>query len=506
MRQTPALVLAAFSLLALPAAAAAQALSAAAQEPAEAAREPAAAARERPPDILFIAVDDLNDWVGYLGGHPQTKTPNIDRLAARGLAFMNAHSPSALCNPSRTALLTGLRPSTSGVYGNAPDWRTVPAFEGIETLPKFFRDSGYLSYGAGKIFHAHTFGPSGFAGYNDTTAWNAFYPALDRQLPNEIMPPIRPANGNPIGRDFDWAGVVAEDTATGDGQVVSWVVRQLLAAADAPRFVAAGIYRPHEPWYVPQRYFDMHPLAAVELPAYEPEDLADVPEVAHGGQFDSVEVHEWITATDRWREGVQAYLASVSFADAMVGRLLDALDTSGRAEETIIVLWGDHGFHLGEKGRWRKMTLWEESTRVPLIIVAPGVTTPGTRTARAVSLMDIYPTLAELAGLETPAHVEGRSLVPLLEDPAREWDFPALTTYGFGNHAVRTQRYRYIRYADGSQELYDHETDPNEWTNLAGNSRYADLVAELREELPAENAPDRAQRPAAGGRAPNVAD
>jgi arylsulfatase A-like enzyme len=450
----------------------------------------AAAAQDPGPDVLFIAVDDLNDWVGYLGGHPQTLTPNIDRLAARGMAFMNAHSPSALCNPSRTALLTGLRPSTTGIYRNAPDWRTVELFDGITTLPKHFRNNGYRTYGAGKIFHAHTFGPGGFTGFNDTSAWDAFYPALDRQLPDEVGPPVRPANRNPVARTFDWSPVVAEDAAMGDGQVVSWVGRQLAAETGSPRFIAAGIYRPHLPWYVPQKYLDLHPLDRVELPAVRADDLDDVPEIARRGEPDTVAAHEWITAEGRWQEGVQAYLASVSFADAMVGRLLDALDASGRADNTIIVLWGDHGYHLGEKGRWHKSTLWEESTHVPLIIVAPGVTVPGTRTSRPVSLMDLYPTLAELAALEIPEHVEGRSLVPLLKDPSREWDFPAVTTYGYGNHSVRTERYRYIRYADGSEELYDHESDPNEWTNLARDGEYERVKMGLRRALPVENAAD----------------
>ena len=449
------------------------------------------AAQDGRPDVLFIAVDDLNDWVGFLGGHPQTLTPNIDRLAARGLAFTNAHSPSALCNPSRTALLTGLRPSTSGIYGNAPDWRGVEAFEDIATLPRHLRDHGYRTLGAGKIFHAHTFGPDGFTGFNDTTAWDAFYPALDRQLTDEVGPPRRPASGSP-NPGFDWSPVIVDDRAMGDGQVVAWVERQLAAETGAPRFIAAGIYRPHEPWYVPPKYFEMHPLKSIELPRVRENDLDDIPAAALD-QFGATRIHEWVRAEGKWPEAVQAYLASVSFADAMVGRLLDALDASGRADNTIIVLWGDHGFHLGEKGRWRKSTLWEESTHVPLIVVAPGVTTPGSRTARPVSLMDLYPTLADLAGVPTPSHVEGRSLVPLLDDPAREWPYPALTTYGRGNHAVRTERYRYIRYADGSEELYDHANDPDEWTNLASDGRHAALKAELARALPATNAPDRAR-------------
>jgi arylsulfatase A-like enzyme len=238
----------------------------------------------------------------------------------------------------------------------------------------------------------------------------------------------------------------------------------------------------------------MHPLASIELPAVREDDLDDVP-MAAPDEFSATKIHEWMLTEDKWREGVQAYLASVSFADAMVGRLLDALDASGRADRTIIVLWGDHGFHLGEKRRWRKSTLWEESTHVPLIIVAPGITAPGSRSVHAVSLMDIYPTLVELAGLDLPAHVEGRSLVPLLEDPSREWSFPVVTTYGYDNHAVRTDRYRYIRYADGSEELYDHASDPNEWTNLASDPAHDGLKAELRRALPSKNAADLAPPP-----------
>lgn len=441
-------------------------------------------------DVLFIAVDDLNDWVGYLGGHPQTRTPNIDRLAARGMAFLNAQSPSAICNASRTALLSGLRPSTSGIYGNAPDWREQAIFAGKPTLPALFHNSDYTTLGAGKIFHAHTFTDGGFGGYNDRHAWDLFYPRVERQLPDELGPVARPANDNPVMAGFDWAPLVAEDRALGDGQVVDWVTQQLAVDTAGPRFVAAGIYRPHLPWYVPEPYFDMHPLDAIELPPVRRNDLNDVPPEAVGGTYDAIEIHDWVVESGTWAEGVQAYLASISYADAMVGRLLDALDASGRAERTIIVLWGDHGFHLGEKGRWRKMTLWNESLHVPMIIVAPGVTTPGSTTRAPVSLMDLYPTLAELAGLALPPHVEGRSLVPLLEAPELEWDYPVLSTYGYGNHAVVSADYRYIRYAGGGEELYDLVADPNEWTNLAGRRRFAATIERLSAYLPAVNAPD----------------
>lgn len=454
--------------------------------------EIAAAQPGERPDVLFIAIDDLNDWVGFLGGHPQAETPNIDRLAARGMAFTNAHSPSALCNPSRTALLTGLRPSTSGIYGNSPDWRDVDRFAGLPTLPRHFRDHGYRMLGAGKIFHAHTFTADGFTGYNDTSAWDAFYPSLDRQLPDELEPPGAPVNRNPIFEGFDWGSVVAEDEALADGQVVSWAVDQLLAETGRPRFVAAGIYRPHLPWYVPKEHFDRHPLDAVELPAHIEGDLADVPPAGRIGSFSSRELHDWVLEDElRWVQGVQAYLASISYADALVGRLIDALDRSGRAAHTIVVLWGDHGFHLGEKERWRKMTLWEESTHVPLVIIAPGVTTPGARSDQPVSLMDLYPTLSDLTGIPIPDHVEGRSLVPLLQDASAPSAGPVVTTYGYNNHAVRSERYRYIRYADGSEELYDHASDPHEWTNVANDPELHAVKAELASWLPEENAPDR---------------
>jgi arylsulfatase A-like enzyme len=451
---------------------------------------PLQAQPDEPYDVLFIAVDDLNDWVGYLGGHPQTRTPNIDRLAARGMAFLNAQTPSPLCNAVRTAMLSGLRPSTTGIYGNAPDWREQAIFEGKATLPRHFRDAGYATLGAGKIFHAHTFYEEGFSGFNDTTAWDAFYPRLDLQLPDEIGPVSRPANENPILPVFDWAPIVAEDSALGDGQVTDWVTQQILAAADGPRFIAAGIYRPHLPWYVPESYFDLHPLEDVVLPPWRRNDLNDVPPGAVAGTFQGTQLHDWVLDADSWAEGVQAYLASVSYADAMVGRLLDALDASGRADRTIIVLWGDHGYHLGEKSRWRKMTLWNESMHVPFVIVAPGVTTPGATTQAPVSLMDIYPTLAALTGLDTPGHVEGRNLVPLLENPALEWDYPVLSTYGYANHAVVSRDYRYIRYADGGEELYDLAADPNEWTNLARFERFAGVIDELADWLPETNAPD----------------
>ena len=271
----------------------------------------------------------------------------------------------------------------------------------------------------------------------------------------------------------------------GDGQVVSWASRQLRAHRDKPLFLGVGIYRPHIPWYVPQAYFDMHPIDRVELPATLPDDLDDVP--GSDRYASNQRVHQWILDSGNWERGVQAYLASISFADAMVGRLLDALDASGRAENTVVVLFSDHGYHLGEKGQWRKYTLWEDSTHVPLIVVAPGITTPGARSSAPVSTLDLYPTLADLAGLEPPDHLQGHSLRPLLESPEADWPHHAITTYRFGNHSVRTRHYRYIRYENGDEELYDHRVDPHEWYNLASLPEHTDRKARLRSLLPTVN-------------------
>jgi arylsulfatase A-like enzyme len=420
------------------------------------------------------------------------------------MAFLNAQSPSAVCHASRTAILTGLRPSTTGIYGNAPDWRGLEIFEGKQTLPHFYRSHGYPTKGAGKIFHAHTYAESGMAGFNDPEGWDDFYPSIERQLPDEYGPYSIPANGGSFGRSFDWAGLVAEDTALGDGQVTSWVSDLLREPEGGPRFLAAGIYRPHLPWYVPQKYFDKFPLDEIILPPHLAGDLDDLSATATASVFNSNEIHQWVLEEGKWEEGVQAYLASIAYADAMVGRLIDALDASGRADRTIIVLWGDHGFHLGEKERWRKFTLWKESLHVPFVIVAPGVTSAGTTSDAPVSLLDIYPTLAELSGLEKPEYLEGNSLVPLLEDPATEWDHPTLSTHGYENHAVVGSKYKYIRYSDDSEELYDVRTDPYEWTNLAGDAQFDSIKTELAAFLPADAAPVARAVGRAGGAARGV--
>lgn len=326
-----------------------------------------------------------------------------------------------------------------------------------------------------------------FYGLLPEKGFDEYYPAPGRQLPDELRPLGRPINKNPgiINGFFDWAPLVADDAAMGDHQVVSWAGRELQRTHGKPLFLGVGIYRPHIPWYAPQKYFDLFPLDDVELPATIADDLDDVP--GSERYANNQRVHKWVVESGNWKSGVQAYLASIAFADAMLGHLLDALDQSGRADDTVIVMFSNHGYHLGEKGQWRKYTLWGDSTHIPLIVVAPGLTRPGTRSPEPVSTLDIYPTLAELTGLTAPGHLQGHSLVPLLREPNTAWPHHAITTYQFGNHSVRTRHHRYTRYQNGDEELYDHRNDPHEWHNLAADPERAEIKARLRNLLPQEN-------------------
>jgi arylsulfatase A-like enzyme len=454
------------------------------------------------PNVLFIAVDDMNDWISPLDGYPGTvHTPNLERLAQRGMTFTNAHVPAVSCNPSRAALLTGVRPSTSGVYDLRTLWYETPALRDVATLPAHFRANGYRTLGTGKIFHALSWLNGSYGvDQNDVNAWDEFYPSLTQQMPDARFPEgtertvdeegywlyewERVAAGSGERPDIqvpyymDWAPF-PDGPPFPDEQVTSWAVDQLGRNHDEPIFLAVGIFRPHIPWFAPQRFFDLYPLDEILLP--EPGDWREgLPEAGQRMGQERRMWHQWIEANDEWPTAVQGYLASISFADAQVGRLLDALEASGKADHTIVVLWSDHGFQLGERETWEKFTLWEESTRVPFFVVAPGQVAMGGSSPRAVDLMDIYPTLLELAGLPSPSHeLEGASLMPWLQDPTLPRERPAISTAASGQHTVRTDRWRYIRYRDGSEELYDHDVDPEERVNLAGDAIYADTVAAL---------------------------
>ncbi len=429
------------------------------------------------PNVLFIAVDDLNDWVGCLGGHPQARSPNIDRLAARGVLFRNAQCAAPACNPSRAALLTGIRPSTSGVYHNPQPWR--PAMPEAVTLPQHFMAHGYHVAGSGKIFHGR---------YDDPASWEEYWPSKSRSRPGDPMPKNRPLNGIPKTAHFDWGPVEAKDEDMADWQVAEWGCKKLAQTYDQPFFLAVGIFRPHLPWYVPPKYFEKFPPEDVILPKVKKTDLDDVPDVGRRMARPQGD-HKKVVETDNWPRAVSGYLASIAFADACVGRVLEALDASPHAGNTIIVLWGDHGWHLGEKLHWRKFALWEEAAHAPLMIAGPGIPKGATCT-RPVSLMDIYPTLVDLCGLGPNDRLEGRTLRPLIEKPDAEWEPPALTTHGRNNHSLRSERWRYIRYHDGSEELYDHQADEMEWTNLAGDPEYDDVKKRLARYLPETNVPE----------------
>jgi arylsulfatase A-like enzyme len=421
-------------------------------------------------NVLFIAVDDMNDWIGPFGGYPGIKTPNIDKLARRGVVFRKAYCSAPACNPSRASLLTGVRPSTSGVYHNNQPWR--PVMKDAVTIPQYFTANGYEVKGAGKIFHN---------AFNDAASWPAYF-----DVPKSPEPPKAPVNGS---AHFDWSPVNAQDEDMGDYKIVNQGLDFLGQKHEKPFFLAVGFTRPHLPWYVPQKYFDQYPLADIKLPKVTENDLADVP--AAGVKIAKPKGdHQFIVENKQWEKAVQGYLASITFADGQIGRLLDALESSAYAKNTIVVFFGDHGWHLGEKEHWRKFALWEEASRVPLIVYVPGLSQKNAISERTVNLMDIYPTLTELCRLPAKKGVEGNSIVPLLKNPSAAWDHPSVTTHGFGNHAVRSEKWRYIRYNDGSEELYDHESDPQEWTNLAKNEKYAAVKKQLAKALPAVNAKD----------------
>ena len=429
------------------------------------------------PNVLFIAVDDLNDWIGCMAGHPDARTPNIDRLARRGVLFVNAQCPAPLCNASRAALMTGIRPSTSGVYRNQDPWRL--ALPKAVTLPQHFMAHGYRAVGGGKIYHGR---------FPDPPSWQAYFPSQKENKPPDPVPANPPLNGIGGTGHFDWGPIDAKDEEMGDWKVVNWATGRLAGKRDQPLFLGVGLFRPHLPWYVPRKYFEAFPPEKVTLPKVKKDDLDDVPPM--GRRIARPEGdHKRVVETNNWHKAVSGYLASMSFADARVGQLLDAFDNSPCARSTIVVLWGDHGWHLGEKLHWRKFALWEEAARCPMMIVAPGVSRPGGVCTRPVNLLDIYPTLVDLCSLRPNRALEGVSLVPLLKNPKAAWDRPSLTTFGRDNHSVRSERWRYIRYSDGSEELYDHSADEMEWTNLAGDPACADVKKDHARHLPEVNAP-----------------
>lgn len=445
------------------------------------------------PNILFISVDDLNDWVGCLGGHPQARTPNIDRLARSGVLFTNAHCAAPACNPSRTAIMTGISPHNSGLYDNRQEMREL--LPDAELLPKYLSRNGYWSAGSGKLLHY----------FIDAQSWDEYFPAKETEdpFPRTMYPKKRPVNlpkGGPWQYiETDWAALDATDEEYGGDYLVSeWIGQQLDRVHEKPFFLACGIYRPHEPWFVPKKYFEPFPLESIQLPpGYLDNDLEDLP--ATGKKKGPNRYFAHIQEHDQWKQGIQGYLASIAFADAMVGRVLAALEEGPNADNTIVVLWSDHGWHLGEKQHWQKFTPWRVCTRVPLIIRTPdaarvgNVAREGQQTNeprvcnKPVNLQSLYPTLVELAGLAPKESCDAPSLVPLLKDPMAHWPHKSITFLNKPNsYSISDTDWRYIHYENGDEELYHISADPYEWINLAFPGAYEERLANFRSSAPTD--------------------
>lgn len=461
--------------------------------------------QDEPPNILLVVVDDMADWVGCMGGYNgEVKTPNIDRLAKRGILFTNAHCASPICGPSRAAILTGLRPERSGVYHNVGRYNDYTDAVGF---PLYFRQNGYVSLGAGKVNHGY--GREIFDNWDDygPDTRHIGGPVNEKEMNIEGMDPTKyierfdvrlPQNpGALVDRPsnqystWDYCAFDLPDSEMPDGQIALWGVDQLKRKHDKPFLIACGFYRPHQPFYVPKKYFDMYELEDIEIPKVLEGDLLDIPapgiELALGAW--SSGKHETCLSYDQWKPMIRGYLAAISFADAQVGKLLDALDSGENSKNTWIVFLSDHGWHLGEKEHWGKHTPWRNSTRVPLIIVPPkgksiGDFRPGTDCDIPVNLLDIYPTLVDIADLPEKDGLSGKSLLPLLANKDAQWDEATVTTIAHGNHAIHSKQWSYIHYYDGSEELYNIIEDPEEWKNLANSLDYKGIKENLKKFIP----------------------
>lgn len=428
-----------------------------------------------PPNILFIAIDDMNDWTGFLGGHPQSKTPNMDQLAKKGVNFINAHCIAPACSPCRLGLLYGVEPFNSGLYPFYNHDEIPSSVLGkYKSLPKLFRENGYRSFGAGKIFH-------GSKSYKED--WNDYLKQSGKALK------YAPENGYQQGKSKKMAFCPTTNPLEDhpDYQVASYGIDVLKKQHDKPFFLAVGIVKPHLAFVCPQEFFDLH-AGPIEKPLLRYTDLSDVPWV--GRSMAKLGDDLKFRSDKSWERVRRSYLACISWADYNIGRVLDELEKSPYADNTIVVLWSDHGYHMGEKRSFRKFSLWEESTRVPFIIYdpRPGKMSPG-NSAEAVSLINVYRTLGEMAGIDVPEYVDGKSLAAQVKDPTMSVAAPAITTWGRGNYTVRDDQWRYTRYFDGSEELYDHSSDPQEWNNLAGNQDKAAIKSRLASHLPKNEAP-----------------
>ena len=464
---------------------------------------PNATAQGKKYNVLFIAVDDLNDWVACLGGNSQAITPHLDRFAKQQAMVMNkAYCPSTVCCPSRSSLLTGERPSSTGVYGNDQNLKNAAKAKGVITLPEYFGMNGYHTVSAGKIFHSHE-----TASGNDDGKW-AFHEVANPGGANKGMlweeSPALALGGKTGRNELAWGACKAPVEETKDYLACKWAAEQLQSDfGGKPFFLALGISKPHLPWIVPQQFYDLYPVEKIVPVEIVENDLDDI--VRKNGKPLFKPNPDFLLAdkANLHKQAQRAYLANVSYVDHCLGVLFDTLEKSKHADNTIIMLWGDHGWHLSEKMKYGKTDLWEESSRVPFIVSVPGMTPAGFKCDGVVNLIDMYPTLVELCGLPPNVGNDGRSFVPLLKNPKVEWNFPTLTTYQFKNHSLTDGRFRYTWYggrADGAEELYDHSIDPLEHRNLALNPDSAEIIARFKKYLPPQDEPDSPRNmPNAGG-------
>ncbi|MEY4199630.1 MAG: hypothetical protein RLZZ265_1370 [Verrucomicrobiota bacterium] len=429
-------------------------------------------------NVLFIAVDDMSTSLGCYG-HPLVKSPHIDRLARTGVRFDRAYCQFPLCSPSRTSLMTGLRPDTTQVYDLQKHFRSV--LPDVVTLPQMFMNQGYFAARVGKIYHYGNPGQIGTPGLDDAPSWNlALNPRGRDKDEEDKLTNHTPKRG--LGSSLSFMKADGTDEEQTDGKVATEVIKLLEANQAKPFFIAAGFYRPHCPYIAPKKYFDLYPLDKITMPAGPfPEAKA-----APASALASVNPWPWFGTTEQQsREAKQAYYATISFVDAQVGRLLDALDRFKLADRTVVVFWSDHGYHEGEHGLWMKQSLWEGSAHAPLLIRAPGAKGNGGVSPRTVEFVDLYPTLADLAGLTAPKNLAGASLKPLLENPSSPWTKPAFTQVwrgGFAGHSIRTERWRYTEWDGGKQgvQLFDLQNDPQELKELSADPQYAGTVKELK--------------------------
>tara|TARA_R110002049_G_scaffold50370_3_gene143166 strand:+ start:214485 stop:215879 length:1395 start_codon:yes stop_codon:yes gene_type:complete len=447
-----------------------------------------AAEAAKKPNVLFIAIDDLNDWTGFLGGHPDAVTPHMDALAGHARNFINAHCSVPVCSASRVCVMSGVAATTHGSYELGPSYEELPALSEVPTLQRYFKDNGYYTLSGGKVLHH---------GFNGRLA-GAIDRSFGRQKTRRPKTPMnRPSHWSGA---WDWGAFPETDAEMADAQLADKAAKALQENFDQPFFMSVGFVRPHVPLFVPPRWFDLYDAQSFKLPQSPASELDDLPaNFLSINQYAAAPTHAEVIKHGKQRSLTHAYLASISFVDHCVGMVLDGLKSGPHADNTLIVLWSDHGFHLGEKQHWAKRTLWEESTRVPLLFAGPGIE-PGEACRQPASLLDIYPTLVELCGLPMNPHLQGLSLVPQLRDPAAPRERPAITSSYFGNHSIRSRDWRLVVYNDGEQELYDHRSDPHELHNLAGETAHKAVQDELAQWLPKDAAPEfknRSERPRA---------